>query len=732
VCGKLHTPGDRKPQVRCGECSNQAFIPVTDATIECHLRGEDRIRRNGRGDFVAGVYALLSDDRCRFLAVDFDGESWSRDALAFVASCGELGVPAALERSRSGNGGHVWLFFADAVPAAEARRVGTMLLTRTMNRRPEIGFKSYDRLFPSQDSMPSGGFGNLIALPLQRHARENGNSVFVDDELRPYTDQWAFLSALRPLSSAEITGILAKAEADMPGGLIGVRLPVDDENADEPWTMTPSRQRHVQPTKELLPDCIEIVLADQVYVDRKGLPPSFVAQLIRLAAFQNPEFYRAQAMRLPTWGKRRIIHCAELHPRHVALPRGCLDETIELLKSNGTTPRITDERQSGIVLPVSFLGALHDVQAAAAAALQSRDFGVLAATTAFGKTVVGAKLIAARGVNTLVLVHRRQLLNQWRERLRTFLSVEEGDIGTIAGGKRKPTGRIDVALIQSLVRNGEVSDLVGDYGHLIVDECHHLSAVNFERVARRARARYVLGLSATVTRKDGHHPIIFMQCGPVRYRVDAKAQAATRTFRHKVSIRETEFRLKPHLENQSPLQITALYAALAQDEKRNDLIFDEVLLSLEAGRRPLILTERRDHLDYLRVRLQKFTRNLVVLYGGMSASERRAAEEGLKRPDAEERLVLATGRYLGEGFDDASLDTLFLTMPISWRGTLAQYVGRLHRQHHAKREVIVYDYVDSGVPLLARMALKRQAGYRSLGYEILAASTTESRRRVSN
>jgi hypothetical protein len=314
VCGKLRAPGDRKPQVRCGECPNQAFIPVTDETIECHLRGEDSVRRNGRGDFVAGVYPLLSDDTCRFLAVDFDGESWSRDALAFVASCGELGVPAAFERSRSGNGGHVWLFFADAVPAAEARRLGTMLLTRTMNRRPEIGFKSYDRLFPSQDNMPSGGFGNLIALPLQRHARENGNSVFVDDELRPYTDQWAFLSALRRLSSAEIAGVLAKAEADMPGGLIGVRLPVDDENADEPWKMTPSRQRRVQPTKEPLPDCIEIVLADQVYVDRKGLSPSFVAQLIRLAAFQNPEFYRAQAMRLPTRGKPRIIHCAELHP----------------------------------------------------------------------------------------------------------------------------------------------------------------------------------------------------------------------------------------------------------------------------------------------------------------------------------------------------------------------------------------------------------------------------------
>jgi len=269
------------------------------------------------------------------------------------------------------------------------------------------------------------------------------------------------------------------------------------------------------------------------------------------------------------------------------------------------------------------------------------------------------------------------------------------------------------------VRNGEVDDIVGNYGHLIVDECHHLSAVSFELVARRSNARYVLGLSATVARKDGHHPIIFMQCGPVRYRVDAKAQAATRAFTHAVRLRETGFRLPPELEFGGQIQISTVYEALVRSQRRNDLIFDDVVRSLQNGRRPVVLTERRDHLETLRSRFEKFTRHLVVLYGGMSAGERRESEAALKRPDAEERLVLATGRYLGEGFDDASLDTLFLTMPISWKGTLAQYVGRLHREHHAKREVIVYDYVDSGVPMLMRMASKRQAGYRSLGYEFV-------------
>ena len=346
VCGK--------PQVRCGECPNQSFIPVTDEVIEAHLRGEDRVRHNNRGDFVAGVYPLLFDDTCRFLAVDFDDETWSSDALAFLTTCRELGVPAALERSRSGNGGHVWLFFADAVPAFDARRLATMLLTRTMNRRPEIGFKSYDRLFPSQDTMPSGGFGNLIALPLQRRARESANSVFVDDKLEPLPDQWSFLSTLHRLSSSESSAILAKAEADMPGGVIGVRLPVEDENADEPWKLTPSRRRRAPPVKGPLPDSINVVLADQVYIDRTGLPPSLVAQLVRIAAFQNPEFYRAQAMRLPTYGKPRIISCAELHPRHVALPRGCLDEAIELIKANGAKPQSSTSASAALPSTLPF------------------------------------------------------------------------------------------------------------------------------------------------------------------------------------------------------------------------------------------------------------------------------------------------------------------------------------------------------------------------------------------
>ncbi|GLI94686.1 DEAD/DEAH box helicase [Methylocystis echinoides] len=709
ICGK--------PRMKCGECPHKAFIPVTDDIIEKHLRGGKGVRASD-SDFVAGVYPLLSDETCWFLAADFDEENWAADALAMLETCRARGVPAALERSRSGNGGHVWIFFSEPVPARTARQLGAAMLTETMERRPEIGFASYDRFFPSQDNMPAGGFGNLIALPLQRRARELGNSVFIDGDLRPYEDQWAFLAAMPRLSAEEAAGIVGDAE--MRGRVLGVRMPVEEEEADEPWRMTPSRRPKAGSLGAPLPSNITIVVADQLYIDRTNLPPAMTARLIRLAAFQNPEFYRAQSMRFPTFGKPRIISCAELHPRHVGLPRGCLDDAIELIVSEGTKVELDDKRTIGNPLPsrVEFQGALDGPQIRAFDALAPHDYGVLAAATAFGKTVVAAALIAQRRRNALVLVHRRELLSQWVERLRTFLDIDPKDIGVIGGGRRKPTGIIDVALIQSLVRKGEVADLVADYGHLVVDECHHLSAASFELVARRAKARFVLGLSATVARKDGHHPIIFMQCGPVRHRVDARAQTVGRGISPRAKHRPTEFRLPKPLAAIERPPMPSVYAAIAQDESRNNLIFDDVLKALEAKRRPVVLTERRDHLDYLQGRFQRFVRNLVVLRGGMSAYERKAAEAALQVADGQERLILATGRYIGEGFDDPTLDTLFLTMPISWKGTLAQYVGRLHRQRAGKSEVLVVDYVDEQVPVLARMAAKRRLGYRALGYTI--------------
>ena len=588
-------------------------------------------------------------------------------------------------------------------------------MTAALDRRPEIGFTSYDRFFPNQDTLPAGGFGNLIALPLQGLPRRAGNTVFVHDDVEPFDDQWAYLSSLGRTSLKKAEELVDDAVAK--GDLLRVRLPIDEDSYVDPWELSPSRKPRKIDVAGPLPSALKITIADQVYVERANLPSALVANLVRVAAFQNPEFYRAQAMRLPTHRKPRVISCAELHAHHIALPRGCLDEAIDLLAAHDIKADLDDKGDAGTVIDAEFTGALRPQQVKAVDAVAGHDFGVLAATTAFGKTVVAAALIARRKVNTLILVHRRELLEQWTERLKAFLSVDDREVGVIGAGKRKPTERIDVAMIQSLVRQGEVSDIVAGYGQIIVDECHHLPAVSFELVARRSKAKYVLGLSATVVRKDGHHPIIFMQCGPIRHRVDAKSQAARSSFDHRVVIKETSFRSSLSVETERP-PIAHIYQELANNERRNALIFDDVLSALEEGRCPIVLTERRQHLDHLADRFQSFVRNLIVLRGGMKVGERKTAQSLINDDDIDERLILATGRYIGEGFDDPRLDTLFLVMPISWRGTLAQYVGRLHREHDGKGDVIVYDYADLEVPVLAKMATKRQAGYRSLGYDI--------------
>ncbi len=698
ICGK--------PRVKCCACPNQAFREVTDEAIDGHLRGRHTI----------GVYPMLPDDTCWFLAADFDGASWQRDAGAFFAACRSKNVPAALERSRSGNGGHVWIFFTGPVPAALARRLGAHLVTETMERNPDIGFASYDRFFPSQDTVPAGGFGNLIVLPLQCGPREAGNSVFLDDRFEPHADQWAFLSSMRRLAPAEATAIAD--EAGRQGRVVGLRLPLDEED-DEPWSTPPSRRRALLP--ELagpLPERIDAVLGDRIYIPRAGLPPGLVNGLIRLAAFQNPAFYSAQAMRRSTFGIPRIVACAKLLSHHIALPRGCGEEMERLLEELGIALNMRDERNPGRPVATTFLGSLTPEQQAAADALLGQETGVLAAATGFGKTVIAASVIAARGTNTLVLVHRRQLMEQWIARLGAFLDLPAAAIWQIGAGRRKPGGVVDVGVIQSLARKGEVDDIVADYGHLVVDECHHISAVSFEAVVRRAKAKYVLGLSATVTRRDGHHPIVFMQCGPVRFRTSARVQARRRPFGHRAILRPTAFRLPAGLDAERP-PIQHVYAALAADEDRNELIFDAVLRALEAGRSPILLAERKDHAHRLADRLGRSARNVLVLRGGMGTRQRREVMQRLEDiPETEERVLIATGRYVGEGSDDARLDTLFLTMPISWKGTLAQYVGRLHRLHAAKHDVQVHDYVDRAVPTLMRMSARRVRGYEGLGYTV--------------
>lgn len=682
-------------------------VALTDDAVHAHLTGKETL----------GVYPLLLDETCWFLAVDFDKKTWVDDVAAFRVTCKQLGVPAALERSRSGNGAHIWIFFDRPVPATVARRLGSLLLTRTMERRHQLGLDSYDRFFPNQDTMPKGGFGNLIALPLQKVPREQGHTEFLEDDMRPHQDQWDFLQSVQRMTQDAAERLIAEA-LQQGGDLIGVRFAsTEDIDEPDPWTLPPSRKRLEKPIGSPLPPTIQIVRANLIFIEKKGLPSELMNRLLRIAAFQNPEFYKAQAMRHSTYDKPRVIACGEDLPQHLALPRGCLAELLSFLEGHKIKPVVRDERFSGQSIGAQFHGELRPAQEEAVAKTLLYDDGILCAPTAFGKTAVAAWLIAKRGVNTLVMVHRQQLLDQWRERLAMFLNIPINQIGQIGGGKTKRTGVIDVAVIQSLHHDKEVKDFVVEYGHVIIDECHHLSAFTFEQVMRQIRAKYVVGLTATPTRKDGHHPIIYMQCGPARYTMAVRAMTDSTPFDHVVIPRTTEFSMTcagvPTIQD--------IFAAMTTDEARNRVIADDVVRAVQQGRSPLVLTGRTEHITQLEAALSGRVPNTIVLKGGMGRKQRREVNERLAAiPEWEPRLILATGSYIGEGFDDARLDTLFLAMPISWKGTLQQYVGRLHRLHDSKKVVEVYDYVDADVLMLARMYGRRLKGYADMGYKILS------------
>ena len=693
-----------KPRVKCGECPNQAFLPVSADVILSHLQGRH----------VIGVYPMLSDETCWFLAADFDKECWREDVLAFAETCRRIGVPYAIERSRSGNGAHVWFFFSNPVAAATARKMGSYLITETMARRHQLSMASYDRLFPNQDTLPNGGFGNLIALPLQYHPRQEGNTVFLDDSLEPLPDQWAFLASLVPITAEKVETIAM--EATTRGQVTGLQIADtgEDDIDSSPWLRSPSQRSKRIPINEPIPREIQGVLSQRLFIEKAGLPSALINQLKRLAAFQNPEFYKKQNLRLSTALTPRVISCAEDHDKYIGLPRGCLDDVRSLLREHKSQLELEDLRCAGEPVEATFLGELTDAQLQAVTAIDKRDNGMVVAPPGFGKTVLGTYLIAERKCSTLVLVHRQPLLEQWRSQIGIFLGRDAKSIGQIGAGKRKLTGQIDVAMIQSLSRKDSVDDIVIEYGQVIIDECHHLPAVSFERILSEVKARYVVGLTATPQRRDGHQPIMHMQIGPVRFRADPRSLLAQRPFEHRLVIRETG--VDPPTQARD-ITIQELYGLLVADRTRNEQIVDDVLMTMEEGRSPILLTERKEHLEQLHERLKGFVRHIVTLRGGRSAKERRKIEAQLASiPADEERLILATGRYIGEGFDDARLDTLFLALPVSWKGTLVLFAGRLHRLHPGKHEVRIVDYVDSKIPMLARMFEKRRVGYRAMGY----------------
>lgn len=709
-----------KKKYKCADCPNRHFAPLTYQDLYRHLEGKDENCCD-----VVGLYAIMPDNNCAFLCTDFDDKSckygYKNDVLAFVGVCKEWNIPYAIERSRSGNGAHVWIFFEEPIPAFKARRLGNAILTEAMRHNGRMSFNSYDRFFPNQDRMPEGGFGNLVALPLQGQARKRRNSVFVDDDFLTYKDQWAFLYNINKVKDTEVDMLLNLHVCEELGALT-------TSSESKPW-VTPIPQ---DISKGDFYSEIEITKADKIYIPLKAVSAKVLNHLKRIASFKNPEFYSKQALRLSTYSTPRIISCFDITDDYLAMPRGCEDAILSFLNENGVKYNIVDETNHGTPISVSFQGKEREEQLAAINALLMHSNGVLHATTAFGKTVTAAAIIARKKVNTLILVHSKALLAQWHERLTEFLSIDYVEppvpkkrgrhkkfspIGCLDSTDNSLHGIVDIALIQSCLDGDSVKPIVENYGMVIVDECHHVSSITFENVLKGVKAHTIYGLTATPIRKDGHQPIIFMQCGPIRFSADAKSQITKQSFERYLIPRFTSYRSITD-DKQS---ITTLYQLLSEDEIRNTLIVEDVCKAVEAGRTPIILTSRTAHVTILAEKLRGKVKNVVTLTGTGSTKEKRETLQHLHEISSEEPLaIVATGKYVGEGFDYPRLDTLFLAFPISWKGLVAQYAGRLHRENEGKKDVRIYDYIDIHEPVCDNMYRKRLKGYASIGYKIIS------------
>ena len=706
-----------KRKFKCAECPNRLFAPLADNDIYRHLEGKDADGRD-----VIGLYVLNEDNTCNLLCTDFDDKNcehgYQEDVVAFINVCKSWGVPWSIERSRSGNGAHVWIFFETPVLAVKARRLGNAILTEAMNRDGRISFKSYDRFFPNQDTLPEGGLGNLVALPLQGNARKNGNSVFVNEYFDPFPDQWEYLLNVGKLPASALEEILKQTANIMPLG------DLSKTSESKPWEVpTTAKIEKFDFLSEIV-----ITRSNMLYIPLSLLSSKVLNHLRRMASFRNPEFYSKQALRLSTYQTPRIISCAGLTDEFLELPRGCEDVVTTLLKEKNVAYRFEDKTNHGRTISVHFNGELRENQQEAVNTLATNNTGVLSATTAFGKTVAAIGLIAKHSVNTLILVHTKALLDQWVQRLEQFLVIDDvpviekgkhkknlSPIGTLTSTGNKLHGIIDIALMQSCISDGEVRPIVKDYGQVIADECHHVSAVNFEQILKTVNARYVYGLTATPIRKDGHQPIIFMQCGPIRYNADARSQMRDQTFQRLLVPRFTPFRTV----SGEDLSFTKVAHQLAEDEYRNLFIVKDVIEALKEGRSPIILTSRTAHVEILADLLKPHCPSVITLVGSESIKEKRQKMEYLQSiPSSEPLVIVATGKYVGEGFDYARLDTLFLVSPVAWKGIVAQYAGRLHREFEGKQDVQIYDYIDIRVPVCESMYRKRLKGYASIGYRI--------------
>ena len=736
ICSKKNNP-----QFSCSECQNQRYKELTGQVLYEHLIGA----KEDASD-VIGLYPMFPDETINFLVFDFDchddkiaGDDganldleWMTEVNAFRKICDINEVPVLVERSRSGKGAHIWMFFAKPILAITARKFGTALLTKGAESVNMRSFKYYDRMLPAQDHIPvnakSGkpGLGNLVALPLQGQALKNGNSAFIDENWNAYPNQWDCLKTVKKLSIETIEERIKEWSAE---GILGVLSsefnPEPDANNDiKPW----DKARHPL-NKEDVSSAVEIVVADKVYICTKGMRPRMQNALRRMAAFSNPDFYKKAAMGLSTKGIPRIVFCGYDDSGYMCVPRALLDPVIDRFKEADIPFSYTDNRCAGTPLIVSFNGTLYEEQMRGAKAILEHDNGILAATTSFGKTVVGAYMIAQRKTNTLILVHNTEIQKNWIEDLEKFLDIRaelpeyqtktgrvkkrKSVIGKLYAGHNSMTGIIDVAIFSSLGKGDEINPIIEKYGMVIMDECHHGAAQTVEDVVGAAKAKYVYGLTATPKREDGLEKKVFMQFGPIRFRYTAKERAEKQGIYHFVYPRFTR------LVSASDLKVTEANRAVIECDSRNEQIIADVENCIQNGRTPLVLTKYKEHAQLLYQRLQGKADHVYLLQGGGSRKAKDEMRMQMRSVPVEESVVLvAIDKYIGEGFNFPRLDTMMLTMPAAAEGNIEQFAGRLHRDYESKTEVIIYDYVDSHIRVLEKMYHKRLRTYKKIGYEI--------------
>lgn len=677
----------------CKTCKYKINKPLSRETIKNHIYNNKTI----------GIYPLLPDESCYFLVFDFENSNDLKgDVLAFSKICDDYNIPIAIEKNRLGNGIHCWLFFEEKVKAVVARKLGSLLLSKTMEIRENLKVDAFDHMFPNQDYLPKGGYGNLILLPFQTEAGKYGNSIFIDRNFIPVENQWSYLASIRKLTALEVLTYIKE--------LSEITIDVSHEDYEVKKDISNTLKTNLK-----FPSSISVTLDNMVNIDKANLTSSTINCFRHLASFANPEFYKKQKLRMSVYNTPMVIDCSFEDEKYLKLPRGTYEYLYLLCMQKNIEIKVVDKRNKGIKNKYKFNGELRKDQEMALKKILEYETGILKAPTGFGKTVVCCKLIEERKTNTLIITEKLQLLRQWQESISKFLSVNPGQIG---GGKNIVTNVIDVASIKSIWNNGKFNDVVKNYGMIIIDECHHLAAFTYESAVNTVNAKYVYGVTATPDRENGHTPIIKMQCGDIRYEVDAKKFNKQLKFLMKVYVKSN------HLEfvdkGISDYTINEINNLIVKDVVRNERIIKDIKYEFNNKKNILVLTERLEHMDYFKEELSKLTNNLFLYYGGIGKKVLKQYDELMERikSNDENKIIIATGSYIGEGFDDASLDVLFLTMPISGITKVTQYTGRLHRKNENKKEIIVYDYVDNNFNQTRNMFEKRKKTYLKLGYDI--------------